>query len=78
MVSITLKRLRQEGIVCRGKTVIKTQKRMPLRFCLTGDFDHVLSIIEENKRREVRQYIRETARVKRQWAAHFGPQSSGV
>ncbi|MGA9139470.1 MAG: MarR family transcriptional regulator [Methanocella sp.] len=76
MVSITLKRLRQDGIVRREATVRKTQKKAPIRFCLTGDFNHVLSIIEENKRREVEQFIRETSRVKRQWAAHFKQQGS--
>jgi predicted transcriptional regulator len=37
-VSITLKKLREEGIVRRGETTVKSQKRAPVRFNLTGDF----------------------------------------
>jgi predicted transcriptional regulator len=77
-VSITLKKLREEGIVRRGETAVKSKKRAPVRFNLTGDFNQVLSIIEKNKRREFSKYIRKTARVKRKFTCHFRPQSSGV
>jgi len=77
MVSITLKKLGEEGIVMRGETG-KSQKRAPVRFYLTGDFDHILSIIEEKKQREVSRYIRKTTRVKRQFMSLFGPQPSDL
>jgi predicted transcriptional regulator len=77
MVSITLKKLREEGIVMRGETC-KSQKRAPVRFNLTGDIDHVLSIIEKNKHREVSGYISKTTHVKMQFTSRFRPQPSDI
>jgi predicted transcriptional regulator len=78
MVSITLKNLREEGIVRRVKTAVRSKKRAPVRFNLTGDFNQVLSIIEKNKRREFSSYIKKTTRVKKEFTYHFRPQLSGT
>lgn len=76
-VSMTLKKLAKGGIV-NTHPAGAAKRNAPKRFYLTGDLDHVLSIIEAGLHREVSGYIRQTSHVKRQLASRFRPPSSDI
>ncbi|OPY29545.1 MAG: hypothetical protein A4E28_00798 [Methanocella sp. PtaU1.Bin125] len=73
-VSMTLKKLAARGIVSLHPAVA-VKKNAPKRFYLTGDLDHILSIIEASLHSDVSSYIRQTSHVKRQIVSRFGPLS---